>query len=99
MHGGCYKILFSPQVNNGRLVRHAYTMTHDTRSRDIAHHNPIILFYCQSTENDTVLVCFGHLLGTCAHHKGLRRLKPCQYRRAVYSIGTVNLINLLACSI
>ena len=33
----------------------------------------------------THFICvFGHLLGAWAHHKGLRRLKPCQYWRIAY---------------
>ena len=63
-------------------------MTHNSPSRDHARHNRINLvhgsFDCQNIRNDTNVFCvFGRLLSAWAHHKELRRLKSCQYRRTV----------------
>ena len=72
----------------GDWVQHACMMTHNSPSLDHTRHNLINLghgsFQFQNIRNDTFFCVFGRLLGARAHHKGLRRLKPFQYRRTVY---------------
>ena len=64
-------------------------MKYNSPSRNHARHHLINLghgsFECLNITNDTIFLCFRPFAGCLsrAHHKRLRRLKPCQYRRTV----------------